>query len=135
MIVRTGYYADKPGATGITFSRRAIQGALGNHAMKRQIAAGEFIGTYLDRDPDQIANVNKESATHVVRDIRLQGDEVVVDLEILGTPNGKRITEMLAAGNSIVARLIVEVPMKMPVNKIVNEMKIHRVQIETGKPK
>jgi len=128
--VRTGIRADEPGATGVTYTRRAIEEALADQQLRRLIDSGVFLGGFLDKE--HIARIPKyEEMTHIVRNVRLQGNEIYVDVELTGTPLGLAVQKMITEGVPIISRLVIEVDMDQSAESgsVVERFNIRRVHL------
>jgi hypothetical protein len=133
LTVKTNVVAGKVCKSGRVYSRQAIEGAL--KGLREQISHG-MVGSILNRDGDRIAEVN--DPTHRVVDARLEDDNLVVDLEILDTPAGKKLLEQINGGAVAVAKPVISVPLMFgnqdgAEGKQVDDLQIVRVQIEVEK--
>ena len=125
----TGIFVDKPSINGIVYTRAAVEAAIRDGTLRGRIAEG-MLGGLLNRDLDRIAEVSKP--THRVLDILLEDDQVVVDLELLDTPEGQLIRDAIKFGHKIVARPILAVEDVVGISRPVKveDFSFHRVQLE-----
>ena len=122
---RTGVFADKPGERdGITLTRSAIEKALLDPRLALRIQQ-EMVGSILNRDPDRIADTSNPS--HRVLGIRLDGEEIIADLEILNTPAGIFLQDSIKKGYNVVAKPIL---IRHEDDLICRSFRFHRIQVE-----
>ena len=122
---RTGVFADKPGERdGITLTRSAIEKALLDPRLALRIQQ-EMVGSILNRDPDRIADTSNPS--HKVLGIRLDGEEIIADLEILNTPAGIFLQDSIKKGYNVVAKPIL---VRHEEGLICRSFRFHRIQVE-----
>lgn len=122
---RTGVFADKPGERdGITLTRSAIEKALQDPRLALAIEQG-MLGGILNRDPDRIADTSNPS--HKVLGIRLDGNEIVADLEILNTPAGVYVQDSIRKGYNVVAKPVL---VRHEEDPICRSFRFHRIQVE-----
>jgi hypothetical protein len=122
---RTGVLADKPGKVdGKTLMRSAIEKALRDPRLVLAIEQG-MMGGILNRDPDRIADTSNPS--HKVLGVRLDGDEIVADLEILDTPAGTYVRDSIQKGYNVVAKPVLKV---FTEDKVIRVFRFHRIQVE-----
>ena len=122
---RTGVFADKPGERdGITLTRSAIEKALLDPRLALRIQQ-EMVGSILNRDPDRIADTSNPS--HKVLGIRLDGEEIIADLEIMNTPAGIFLQDSIKKGYNVVAKPIL---VRHEDDLICRTFRFHRIQVE-----
>jgi hypothetical protein len=122
---RTGVFADKPGERdGITLTRSAIEKALQDPRLALRIQQ-EMVGSILNRDPDRIADTSNPS--HKVLGIRLDGEEIIADLEIMNTPAGIFLQDSIKKGYNVVAKPIL---IRHEDDLICRSFRFHRIQVE-----
>ena len=122
---RTGVFADKPGERdGITLTRSAIEKALLDPRLALRIQQ-EMVGSILNRDPDRIADTSNPS--HKVLGIRLDGEEIIADLEIMNTPAGIFLQDSIKKGYNVVAKPIL---IRHEDDLICRSFRFHRIQVE-----
>lgn len=125
VIARTGVFADKPGERdGITLTRSAIEAALQDPRLALAIEQG-LLGGILNRDPDRIADTSNPS--HKVLGIRLDGDEIIAELEILDTPAGIYVQDSIRKGYNVVAKSVL---VRHEEDPICRSFRFHRIQVE-----
>lgn len=102
-IILTGLLqcANKPNANGRIYPRDILQREVDRY--KEVIAQNRALGE-LDHPPeedwerDDPLAVRLDRASHVIRDIRMEGDEVYGEVEVLPTPAGQILEGLLMAG-------------------------------------
>jgi hypothetical protein len=130
-ILQTNVTVDRPTSTGRIFTRAAVERALVDPALRNRLRRG-MIGGLLNRDGDRIAAIDEP--THLVTDIKLDQDgNIVVELDILDTPAGKRVQEAALNGKKLIAKPIIVVPDDQPTAESTTidcPISFHKVQIE-----
>lgn len=79
--------ADTPTKTGRVYPREVLQAALANLDQKRPLLG------QVDADPNGRLELDKVS--HLVTDIRLEGNDLTAEIQILETPKGKELQKLL----------------------------------------
>jgi hypothetical protein len=81
----TGVYVDFPTSSGNVYTRDAVETALSDPVLRALINAGTMVGGVINGTNDIISDIK----THKVINIRIYKDEIVVDYEVLDTPQAE----------------------------------------------
>lgn len=79
--------ADKPNKNGRVYPREVLQAALANIDQNRPLLG------QIDADPTGKLDLDKVS--HLVTNLRLEGNDLTAEIQILETPKGKELQKML----------------------------------------
>jgi len=132
LTVSTGIRVDHPTSFGRTFTREAVQRAVSDPIFIDAIKRGMMLGGIINRGHEHLAMLHE--ATHIVIGMRIDGDMLVADIQLLDTPKGLEVQRAITHGAKLVAKPIISLPLDQDTGKgvtIDSEFRIIRVQIET----
>lgn len=84
---------------GRIYPKITVEEAIQNPIIQEQLATRTFYGSF---DPPQATTeIDLEKVSHVITKIFFEGDDVYGDLELLDTPAGRLVKELLESGSTI----------------------------------
>lgn len=86
--------ADKPTVNGRVYPKHVLEKMAAD--MRERIAKGEVIGSFLDLGAEDYTRVHE--ATHKVTDVGVEDNALVARIEVLPTPQGKILQELVERG-------------------------------------
>jgi len=83
-------------SNGRIYPREVLEEAVNNPEFKERLKNGQVIGTI---GMDELGRVNMTRVSHVIKDIFFIGNDMFGDVEILPTPEGKKLRDILSESN------------------------------------
>lgn len=86
---------DVPLASGTIYPREVVEAAV--ERLQGPISVKRVLGEF---DPEEIgAQVHLGDATHTLRSLRVEGDDLIAEVELMKTPKGLVLADLLRNGN------------------------------------
>ena len=93
----TGIYVDFPTSKGNIYTKQAVTDALRDEVMLSNLRSGKMLGGLMTND-EHAGDV----FTHIVRNIYVYKDEIVVDYEVLNNPEALRTFSILKRPEAVI---------------------------------
>lgn len=129
MKIMTGKFVvgivDRPTVNGRIYPREEMEKAI--KAYQQTIKEGRALGTLWPKDYDDCEELapNINNASHQVTGLKIEGDEVVMEMKTLATPQGKLLCELMDA--QLAEFTTCGIANLTPDNKTVTEFKLLQV--------
>jgi hypothetical protein len=106
--VRSGVCVDKRSSGGFIYARQAAEQAIAAFAGSLSEGVVPVLGSIFDTTRHRTYYpIAPDAIAHKVLGIKLDGDEIVADIEILDTPAGRYVRDCLDKGYRVVAKCII----------------------------